>query len=308
MSGSPAGEPITAAGSLPTARTSEKAGCPTPAILVDGDDGTRHESGFSAGVRLGLAALVIYLLYQVTKVFLVPLAWAAILTIFFFPIHRRVIGRVESAGGAALISLVLMTILLVAPMAWLVSAFTMEAVSVVGQFRSEEVLPKVKLWVEEQLANLPFSIGSFDEIVDEAGGRARSLVASYSARFAGNVIGFLLDLVVMLMAMFYLFRDGHKIVQMLKDISPLGGAYSERMRGEGKRTNLGDVVERFCRGCRAGFRRRTGFLGSRDALADLLGRNYRFLGILAGGRAVAGLDSGRDWNLRERRGRPGPSP
>ena len=189
-------------------------------------------AGFQRAVTWGLAALVIYLLYQVTKVFLVPLTWAAILTIFFFPMHKRVIGRIESAGGAALISLVLVTVLLVAPVAWLVPVFTMEAVSVVGQFRSEEMLPKVKLWVEEKLERLPFSIGSFEEIVDDAGGRARSLVAAYSARLAGNVIGFLLDLVVMLMAMFYLFRDGHKVVRMLKEISPLGGAYSESMRLE----------------------------------------------------------------------------
>ena len=187
---------------------------------------------FQRAVTWGLAALVIYLLFQVTKVFMVPLTWAAILTIFFFPIHKRVIGRVESAGGAALISLLLVTVLLVAPMAWLVPAFTMEAVSVVGQFRSEDVLPKVRLWAEEQLARLPISIGTFDEIVDEAGSRARSLVAAHSARAAGNLVGFILDLVVMLMAMFYLFRDGHKIVQILKDISPLGGDDSERTRGE----------------------------------------------------------------------------
>ncbi len=188
--------------------------------------------GFQRAVTFALAALVIFLLFQVIKVFMVPLTWAAILTIFFFPIHKRVIGRVESGGGAALISLVLVTVLLVAPMAWLVPAFAMETVSVVGQFRSEEVLPKVKVWAEEQLASLPISIGTFDEIVDEIGGRARSAVAASSARFAGNLVGFLLDLIVMLMAMFYLFRDGHKIVQMLKDISPLGGAYSERTRSE----------------------------------------------------------------------------
>ena len=187
---------------------------------------------FQRAVSWGLAALVIYLLFQVTKVFMVPLTWAAILTIFFFPLHKRVIGLVKSAGGAALISLLLVTVLLVAPMAWLVPAFTMEAVSVVGQFRSEDVLPKVRLWAEEQLARLPISIGTFDEIVDEAGSRARSLVAAHSARAAGNLVGFILDLVVMLMAMFYLFRDGNRIVQMLKDISPLGGAYSERVRGE----------------------------------------------------------------------------
>ena len=188
--------------------------------------------GFQRAVTWGLAALVIYMLYQVTKVFLAPLTWAVILTIFFYPIHRRVMARIQSASGAALISLVLVTVLLVAPMAWLVPAFIIETVSVVSQFRSEEVLPKVKLWAQEQLAQLPIPMGSFEAILDEAGSRARSLVTAYSARFAGNLVGFLLDLAVMLMAMFYLFRDGHKIVQMLKDVSPLGGVYSERMHGE----------------------------------------------------------------------------
>ena len=188
--------------------------------------------GFQKAVTWGLAVLVIYLLYQVIKVFLVPLIWAAILTIFLFPIHKRVLGCIKSASGAALLSVMLVTGLLVAPMAWLVPAFTMEAVSVVGQFRSEEVLPKVKIWVEEQLALLPISISSFDEIVDQAVSQAGAQLAAHSARFAGNLVSFLLDLIVMLMAMFYLFRDGHKVVQILEDISPLGGDYSERMRSE----------------------------------------------------------------------------
>lgn len=187
---------------------------------------------FQKAVTWGLTVLVIYLLYQVTKIFLVPLIWAAILTIFLFPMHRRVLRHIKRSGGAALVSVMLVTVLLVAPMAWLVPAFTMEAVSVVGQFRSEEVLPKVKIWVEEQLALLPISINSFDEIVDQAVSKAGALLAAYSARFAGNIISFLLDLIVMLMAMFYLFRDGHKVVQMLEDISPLGDDYSERMRSE----------------------------------------------------------------------------
>jgi len=187
---------------------------------------------FQRAVTWGLAALVIYLLYEVTKVFLAPLTWAAVLTIFLFPIHRGILRWVMNPSASALISVVLAMVLFIVPMTWLVPAFTMEAVSVVGQFRSEEVLPKVRLWLEEQLARSPIPVGNLDDIVDDAGGRAGTLIADYSARFAGNLVGFLVDLVVMLTTMFYLFRDGHKTVQMLHDISPLDGAYNERMRGE----------------------------------------------------------------------------
>ena len=187
---------------------------------------------FQAVITWGLIALVVYLLYQITKVFLVPLVWAAILTIFFFTVHRKILRYIRNGSGAALISVILVTALLVAPMIWLAPTFTMEAVAVVGQFRSEEVLPKAIIWMEKQLEILPISIGSVDEIIDEVGSQATTVVAAYSARFASNLVGFLLDLTVMLMAMFYLFRDGHKIVSMLKDISPLGGDYSERMRRE----------------------------------------------------------------------------
>ena len=187
---------------------------------------------FQRAITFGLAALVIYLLYEVTKVFLAPLTWAAILTIFLFPVHRRISRWIPSASASAIVSVVLAMILLVAPMAWLVPAFTVEAVSVAGQFRSEEVLPKVRVWIEEQLARSPIPVGNLDDIVDEVGSRTGSLIANYSARFAGNIVGFLVDLVIMVTTMFYLFRDGHKTVQMLHDISPLDGEYNERMRGE----------------------------------------------------------------------------
>ena len=129
---------------------------------------------FQRAITLGLAALVIYLLYEVTKVFLAPLTWAAILTIFLFPIHRGILRWIPNSSASALISVVLAMVLLVVPMTWLVPAFTIEAVSVAGQFRSEEVLPKVRLWLEDQLARSPIPVGDLDEIVDDVGSRVGS--------------------------------------------------------------------------------------------------------------------------------------
>ena len=191
-----------------------------------------RSQSFRQGVTWGLAILVIYLLYQVSKGFLVPLAWAAILTIFFFPVHKYFLGKVESANLASLFSVTAVGVLLIAPLGWIVPAFAAEAASVIGRFRTEELLPQAAAWIESQFAQLPLPLGTFEDMVNTVGQEIGGFLAAQSARLAGNVAVFLFRIIVMLLTMFYLFRDGSKLINFLKDISPLGGDYSERMRKE----------------------------------------------------------------------------
>ncbi|MCZ6780806.1 MAG: AI-2E family transporter, partial [Nitrospirae bacterium] len=176
--------------------------------------------------------LVIYLLYQVSRSFLAPLAWAAILAIFFFPVHKYFLGKVESANLAAFFSVTAVGVLLIAPLGWIVPAFAAEAASVIRQFRTEELLPQATAWIERQFVQLPLPLGTFEEMANRVGREIGGFLAAQSARLAGNVALFLFHVIVMLLTMFYLFRDGSKLISFLKDISPLGGDYSERMRKE----------------------------------------------------------------------------
>jgi len=187
---------------------------------------------FRHGVTWGLVILVVYLLYQVSKGFLVPLAWAAILTIFFSPAHKYFLGKVENANLASLFSVTAVAVLLIAPLGWIVPAFVAEAGSVIGRFRTEELLPQAAAWIERQFVQLPLQLGTFEDMVNKVGQEIGGFLAAQSARLVGNVVVFLFHIVVMLLTMFYLFRDGSKLVDFLKDISPLGGDYSERMRKE----------------------------------------------------------------------------
>ena len=38
----------------------------------------------------GTLLLLIYLVFRITEPFLVPLAWSAVLAIFFYPLHERI--------------------------------------------------------------------------------------------------------------------------------------------------------------------------------------------------------------------------
>jgi predicted PurR-regulated permease PerM len=179
-----------------------------------------------------LTGLVIFLLYQVVEMFLEPLTWAVILSIFFFPAHRWVRNRVRKPSIAALISVLGVTLLLVAPAAWLIPAFVREAVSVFSFVPSSEFIPKSRALLERYFVQFPVPLGNFEEVLTRVSQAAGTFVAQQSARVAGNIARFIFDLIAMLLAMFYLFRDGPALMELVEDVSPLTGNHRERMIGE----------------------------------------------------------------------------
>jgi predicted PurR-regulated permease PerM len=187
---------------------------------------------FQQAVAWAMAVLIAFLLYRIWRTFLVPLTWAAILTIFFFPLHRRILLRVKRRNVAALLSAATVTILLVGPAAWMIPAFVSEAVSTLRAIPSEDFLLRAKGWIEPSLDSLPVRVGTFEELLERVTRYLGGRVGELSALIAGNVFEFLFDLVVMILALFYLFRDGPDLLYFLRDISPLGGEHQDRMMDE----------------------------------------------------------------------------
>ncbi len=187
---------------------------------------------FQRAVTWSLTALVIYFLFLVVKSFLVPLTWAAVLTIFAFPLHRAVLRKIESANLGALISVSVVTFILVVPGGWLAQAFVSEAFAVVRRVPTVDVLPKAQALLEQFVRQMPIPVGDLDQIVRDISQKVGAELAELSARFAGNVARFVFDMVVMLFAMFYLFRDGREVLNTLREISPLGGEHRDRMMAE----------------------------------------------------------------------------
>src|SRR5258708_9881710 len=91
----------------------------------------------------GVLLLLIYLVFRIYESFLAALGWAAILVIFFYPMHDR-LARKFSARRAALFSTLAVTILLIVPGMLVTTLFVREAVSIsrgVQHFLAEEHAP-----------------------------------------------------------------------------------------------------------------------------------------------------------------------
>src|SRR2546428_11392833 len=75
----------------------------------------------------GVLLLLIYLVFRIYEPFLAALGWAAILVIFFYPMHDR-LARKFSARRAAVFSTLAVTNFLLAPALLVTPPFLREAV------------------------------------------------------------------------------------------------------------------------------------------------------------------------------------
>src|SRR5271169_4613797 len=75
----------------------------------------------------GALLLLGYLVFRIAEPFLVPLAWSAVLAIFFYPLHERIARRLRPTP-AGLVSTLGVTLLLIVPALVVLSYTAREAI------------------------------------------------------------------------------------------------------------------------------------------------------------------------------------
>ena len=179
-----------------------------------------------------LAAGLTYLVYLVFRPFLTAMLWAGVLGVFFFPGHRWLLRRVGRPRLTALLSTVVVATLLAAPLAWLAPAFISQAVETVGQLPSQQIMDRLVAaedWISRNIPGAEFKI---EDVAGEAVRSARGRIGAWSAQLVGNLAAFVIDAIVLLLGLFYLFLDGARLVDLLRDISPFGGQRHDRIMAE----------------------------------------------------------------------------
>lgn len=188
---------------------------------------------------VALLALLSYLVYLVFSPFLVSLAWAVVLTIMFYPVHRRVRKRLTRANLAALVSTLLLTAIIVAPTLLVAGAFTTQAFQVADRVQAEWEqgrMPFTQVWqtlpferIFDWLARHNIREEQIRDFVTQNVNTLAGFLAGQLGRLARNLVLFLFDLFVALFASFYLFRDGPLLMQRLRRALPLDEDHRETL-------------------------------------------------------------------------------
>jgi predicted PurR-regulated permease PerM len=180
----------------------------------------------------GMVLLVGYLAYQVTSPFLAPLAWAGILAVTLEPVRASLSDRL-GRGRAALATTLLTAVLIVGPVAVLVSMLAAEVPEVVefAQHLPEQATPeRVQLLWDSVRARIPLSLP--DDPTDLLRQAAQAVAGFLAPRVGGalaNIAGMIGSLFMTLFALFFLLRDGDRVAALIRRVLPFPEAERERL-------------------------------------------------------------------------------
>src|ERR1700674_2959327 len=170
----------------------------------------------------GVLLILIYVVFRIYEPFLPALGWAAILVIFFYPMHHWMSQRFQ-ATRAAVFSTLAVTILLIVPAILLTTLFVSEAVSISRGVHTSlmqdnaPVISKTWTWIAQHVPGLDPNADVVD-LLQQAVQKQAGFLAERLGTVLKNIATFIFDLFVMIFALFYFFRDADGIIHGIHNI------------------------------------------------------------------------------------------
>lgn len=179
----------------------------------------------------GLLVLVTLVFVAVVADFLLPIFWAATLAVLFRPVYVQLEQRLRQRRSlASLLTLLLICVTVLLP-AWFVSvAVINEAAGLYTRLQSGDI--NLAVWVDRLRDALP-QISDFFERFGMTADELKSKLSSFavtSSQFIGsmavstgqNVARFAVKFVLMLYLLFFIIRDGDRLLELIIIVLPLG--------------------------------------------------------------------------------------
>ncbi len=212
-----------------------------------------------------LAVLVLWATGKILAPYITPILLGVIIATFTFPVYRRLRTRMKDRHQlAAGLMLLGVTLTIILPAFILMMLLVQQATTVFELVQKTDFQAIVKqLRIDERLALVERYVPGFDSSVvqpDQLVARAvqtiPGLVASHGATALASFANIILGFLMMLLAAYYFYTEGEKIVQELVYLSPLPDEYDEeiiqRFRGVVDATFRGQILTALAQGAVTG--------------------------------------------------------
>ena len=188
----------------------------------------------SAAFFFAVFLFLIYQVYLFVAPFLAPLTWAAILALTFSPLTTVVFRLFRGQRSLAAATLVLVvTVLAILPSFYLGSVLVAQATAAyrllnaaVSEGRYVDLVAQIQasflggLWMRAAGLLGEFSIDLSDLLLRATSWLSDQIVG-HAASLARNVLGTVVSFLLMLVALFFFFRDGDAMAARLRELLPM---------------------------------------------------------------------------------------
>jgi predicted PurR-regulated permease PerM len=180
----------------------------------------------------GAVLLLGYALIRIVAPFFAPLGWAAVFAIVVYPWHQRLIPRYGHAGAAAL-STVVVTLLLLGPGLAILTAFVRESRAAFSEIDREALAGQLavadRAWDQVRALIPGAQLDDLGTVIDQAISRAAGFLAARVGGVLADIAVLLFQLFVMLFALFFFLRDADAIMHEMRRALPFEELRRERM-------------------------------------------------------------------------------
>src|SRR5215468_6172821 len=187
-----------------------------------------------------LVVAVTVLFLAVTWPFFKPLLLGALLAGLFHPLYRwitRLLGGRASLGAA--VTLLVLLVLGLGPVSAFLGIVLQQALTMSDQaipWLNQHLRPATTFnwqeWMMQRFPGLAKYMPTQDQLLAQVGTAAKTagaFLVSFASRMTATTAAFLLNLFVMLYAMFFFFKDGYKILERIFYYTPLSDEDETRM-------------------------------------------------------------------------------
>ena len=176
-----------------------------------------------------VTALGLYLCWSMLQPFLNVLIWAIVLVITFYPVHRKILARTKKPSLSAFLSLLLVLATVVVPILLISTAVANQMAGLASNIQNTVQEIRADPVKSERFRSLYESVNRYVNLDNVASresikdylGRASQAILSRTINVLGGALGFVVSLFFVLFTMYYLFRDGHIIVENIPSVLPL---------------------------------------------------------------------------------------
>jgi predicted PurR-regulated permease PerM len=180
----------------------------------------------------GVVLFLGYLFLRILTPFFAPLGWAAVLAIFVYPWHERLVPRYGNTRAAALSTLVV-TLLIVGPGLVILTAFVQESRAALSTVDRDAFAGQLALLEEGWNRIRVFIPGAqtidLRNLIDEAISRTGGFIAARVGGLLADIVVLLFQLFVTLFALFFFLRDADTIMQEVRRSVPFEDLRREHM-------------------------------------------------------------------------------
>lgn len=193
-----------------------------------------EQKRFASMLIISLIILSFYLLYVVFSPFLVPIIWAIILVIMFYPVYRRLNRGLKGRKSlCALLMTVMVVLLIVLPCTYILSVLASEAISAYvfferglenGEFRSILEIkdhPIIQgLW---QRFNQYVDLSELDlhSLLLENLRRVSTFAINQTSTIIRRFSFILINFCLVVISLYYVFKDADQFLRKIREAIPL---------------------------------------------------------------------------------------